>query len=208
MSKALIKVLGAYTNTLPALEDRQPCYVYDENKLYIGTPDGNKIIGDVELILPLVNKGDILVHNGSDLIRLPISDNGSILTCDNENENGVKWQAPTEPTEPTEIDLNFKIKSITNTTYTLLLDDVNSIIQCDNVSDISVTIPTFANVAFPIGCGISFMQANTGQVIIQGDVGVTILSSDDVYKTRVQNSVISITKLSDNIWLLAGDKDA
>src|SRR3990167_29494 len=42
---------------------------------------------------PLTTKGDLVVHNGTDSIRLPVGTNGQILEADSTQAAGVKWAA-------------------------------------------------------------------------------------------------------------------
>lgn len=43
--------------------------------------------------LPTTTKGDLIVHNGSANVRLPIGTNGQVLTADSVQPTGVKWAA-------------------------------------------------------------------------------------------------------------------
>ncbi len=62
----------------------------------------------------------------------------------------------------------------TGTTYTLALSDASKIITLDNTSAITLTIPTNAAVAFPVGTVIVVRQANSGTVTITASSGVTL----------------------------------
>jgi len=42
---------------------------------------------------PLTTKGDVLVHNGTDSIRLPVGTDTWVLTADSTQASGVKWAA-------------------------------------------------------------------------------------------------------------------
>lgn len=46
---------------------------------------------NVTSALPLTTKGDVLVHNGSSLIRVGVGTNDQILTADSTQSAGVKW---------------------------------------------------------------------------------------------------------------------
>ena len=45
--------------------------------------------------LPLTTKGDIVVFNGNEAIRLAIGNNGQVLTVDSNEAAGLKWANPT-----------------------------------------------------------------------------------------------------------------
>jgi hypothetical protein len=48
-------------------------------------------------------------------------------------------------------------------------------------------------------------QIGTGQAVISGCAGVTVLSASSKCKTSSTNSIVSIIKTSDNEYLLGGD---
>ena len=68
------------------------------------------------------------------------------------------------------------INAQTGTTYTLVLTDNSKLITLSNAGAITLTIPTNATVAFPIGCQIDLVQLGAGAVTVAGVSGVTINS--------------------------------
>ena len=64
------------------------------------------------------------------------------------------------------------INSQTGTTYTLVLSDI--IVEMNNASANTLTIPTNASVAFPIGVTITVLQYGAGATTVTGDTGVTV----------------------------------
>jgi len=93
----------------------------------------------------------------------------------------------------------------TGTTYTLALTDANNtVVALSNTSAITVTIPTFATVALPVGSQIQLNQINTGQVTISPASGVT-LNGTPGYKLRAQWSFATLICTATNVWLLVGD---
>ena len=44
---------------------------------------------------PLTTKGDVLVNNGTNSVRLPVGTNNQVLTADSAQASGVKWATPT-----------------------------------------------------------------------------------------------------------------
>ena len=97
-----------------------------------------------------------------------------------------------------------KINAQTGTTYTLVLLDDGKIVTCDNAAAITVTIPTNASVAFPIGTEIEIWQLGVGTVTVSPDGGVTLrarLGSN----TAGQYAMTRIVKQAENVWYMTGD---
>jgi hypothetical protein len=90
--------------------------------------------------------------------------------------------------------------------HTLTLDNSYYMVEIDSSSAETVTIPLNGVVAFPIGTVIYVYQMGTGQVTIDGAVGVTLRSSNAEYKTNGQYSVIVLRKRLTNEWVMWGDK--
>jgi hypothetical protein len=100
--------------------------------------------------------------------------------------------------------LNVSLNAQTGTTYTPVLADNNKIVTLDNVDPITLTVPTNASVAYPVGAEINLYNKGVGQVSIVGDTGVTVYSSSGS-KLRVQYSLATVIKLDTNTWVLIGD---
>lgn len=93
----------------------------------------------------------------------------------------------------------------TGTTYTLVATDAGDVVTLTNGSAITVTVPTNASVAFPIGTQITLAQMGAGKVTVAGAVGVTVYSSDSFLSLRTQYSSGTLIKTATNTWLLIGD---
>jgi hypothetical protein len=89
--------------------------------------------------------------------------------------------------------------------YTLVLTDKGKLIERTNAGAQSVTIPTNASVAFPIGTMILIEQTGAGQVTFTPAVGVTMNAADASTKTRTQWVVATLIKKATNTWTLSGD---
>ena len=98
------------------------------------------------------------------------------------------------------------INAQTGTTYTLVLADAGKLVTLDNTSAITLTVPTNASVAFPIGTVIDICRKNTGTVTLSSSA--TINSADGDMKLRVRYSCATLTKIGTDEWLLAGDISA
>jgi hypothetical protein len=97
---------------------------------------------------------------------------------------------------------------IAGTSYTLQLSDNNSVIEMNNASANTITIPLNSSVAFPIGSNIDIVQTGAGQTTITPAEGVTIRSSNSETKLTGQYSGATIYKRGTNEWVLFGDLSA
>lgn len=97
------------------------------------------------------------------------------------------------------------INAQTGTTYTLVAADAGKLVTLTNGSAITLTVPTNASVAFPVGTVIALAQLGAGLVSIAGASGVTINGTtpgaDDL---TGQWGTASLTKLATDTWLLSG----
>lgn len=92
--------------------------------------------------------------------------------------------------------------------YTLSsLSERDSMIEVNSTSGTTITIPTNAAVAFPIGASIDISQISSGQVTIAGDSGVTVNATPGL-KLRTQWSTATLFKRGIDSWLVYGDLTA
>lgn len=89
--------------------------------------------------------------------------------------------------------------------YTLAIGEASKLITMDSTSNITLTIPTNATVAFPIGTVVSVVRLNTGKVNIAGSGGVTVNSADGDLYLRSRYSAVTLTKMATDTWLVTGD---
>ena len=92
--------------------------------------------------------------------------------------------------------------------YTLVLGDQCRIIQTDNASANTVTVPTDASVNFPVGTEIAVIQYGTGQTTIVASSGVTIRSRNSYTKIADRYTGVTLVKLGVNDWYLIGNLTA
>lgn len=88
--------------------------------------------------------------------------------------------------------------------YTLVLSDQSKIIEINNASANTLTIPPNSTAAFPIGTYILFIQTGAGQTTITPGAGVTINSTPGL-KLRTQWSAATIIKRGTDTWVVSGD---
>lgn len=94
--------------------------------------------------------------------------------------------------------------SVQASSYTLVLADAGTVIEMNSSSAITLTIPSNASVAFPVGTVIEVMQVGSGTVNIVAAGGVTIKSPASL-TTRTQWSSIGLRKRFTDTWILSGD---
>ena len=88
--------------------------------------------------------------------------------------------------------------------YTLILSDKDKIVEVSSGSSNTITIPTNANVAFPIGSQVIVLQTGTGQTTLAGDSGVTVNATPGL-NLRSQWSAATLIKRSTDTWVAIGD---
>jgi hypothetical protein len=150
-------------------------------------------------------KGDTIAGTGSGTFAtLPVGANNTILTADSTQTTGVKWSSTI--TAPT---IAYNINAQTSA-YTTVLADAAAIITASSGSAFTVSIPTNASVAYPVGSSITIIQTGVGQVTIAAVTsGTTTLNSTGATsatpKLRAQNSSATCIKVATDTWQVVGD---
>lgn len=91
------------------------------------------------------------------------------------------------------------------TARTLSLGDKNSVVEFTSGSAITLTVPTNAAVALPIGCFVEVHQAGAGTVTVTPSGGVTLQSRDTLRSGAGQYAVLGLRKVAADVWRLYGD---
>lgn len=92
--------------------------------------------------------------------------------------------------------------------YTLdTIDHQDNVVEMNSTSGMTFTIPTDANLSWPIGASMDVIQTNTGQITIAGDSGVTVNATPGL-TTREQWSSATLMKRAANTWIVYGDLQA
>ena len=99
------------------------------------------------------------------------------------------------------------INSQTGTSYTLALTDQTDIIQMNNSSANTLTIPLNSSVNLPVGTTVTVIQTGTGQTTIAGAGGVTVNGTPGL-KLRAQWSSATLVERAENTWVVIGDLSA
>ena len=91
--------------------------------------------------------------------------------------------------------------------YTAVLADRDKLVEVSSASGVTLTIPTNADVAYPVGTSFDILQTGAGQVTIAGAAGVTVNATPGL-KLRTQWSSATIFKRAENTWVVYGDLSA
>lgn len=101
----------------------------------------------------------------------------------------------------------FTLNDQTGTTYTpVLTDQYQVLVTRSNASASTLTIPTNASVAFPVGTVITVLNKGAGAVTISGAGGVTVLSAGATAASPVLNQYKScaLMQVAANTWYVVG----
>jgi hypothetical protein len=91
--------------------------------------------------------------------------------------------------------------------YTTALTDRDKLVEVSSATGVTLTIPTNATVAYPVGTSIDILQTGAGQVTIAGADGVTVNATPGL-KLRTQWSSATMFKRAENTWVVFGDLSA
>jgi len=89
-------------------------------------------------------------------------------------------------------------ENIQTANYTLALTDQSIAVAMNNTGSVTVTVPTEASVAFPVGAQIQISRINTGRVTLAAAGGVTLTKTGDLGA----NETIVIRKRATNSWIV------
>jgi hypothetical protein len=92
--------------------------------------------------------------------------------------------------------------------YTLVATDVGTLVEINMASANTLTVPTNASVAYPIGAQINLLQTGAGQVTVAGVSGAVTVNGTPGLKLRAQWSAATLIKRGTDTWVLVGDLSA
>ena len=158
-------------------------------------------------------KGSLLSASAASTVSLlTVGANGTVLTANSGTATGLEWSTPSVTATNT-VTLTGKtltapvISLATNAqtaSYSLVLSDASKIVEVSVGSANTLTIPTNASQAFPIGTQILILQTNTGQTTLTAASGVTVNGSPGL-KLRSQWSSATLVKRATDTWVAIGD---
>jgi hypothetical protein len=105
--------------------------------------------------------------------------------------------------------LGFAVSTITTNrqtaSYTLVLSDANKLVEMNVATANTLTVPTNASVAFPIGTQILISQYGAGACTVTAASGVTLRSESAKLKTNGQYSGATLVKIATDEWYVFGN---
>ena len=96
----------------------------------------------------------------------------------------------------------------TGASYTLVLADGGKLVEMNNASANTLTVPPNSSVALPVGTQILVVQTGAGQTTLAAGSGVTVNSKDGNLKLSAQWSAATLIKRATDAWVAIGDLSA
>ena len=93
----------------------------------------------------------------------------------------------------------------TGTSYTLVLSDAGKVVERNNASANTITIPPNSSVAFPVGAMVLIRQVGAGPTTIAAGSGVTIRSRGSALALAGQWAEATVMKRATDEWVASGD---
>ena len=156
--------------------------------------------------LPVANGGTgVTTSTGSGNVVLSTSPTLVTPTLGAASATSIAFSDGTQSKEG--VPSRTSINGQTGTSYTVVLGDRDSLVELSNTGAITLTIPTNATAAFPVGTSIDILQTNSGQVTVAGASGVTVNATPGL-KLRAQWSSATLFKRATDTWVVMGDLSA
>lgn len=184
-------------------------------------------------LAPTTTKGDVIVHNGTDNIRLAKGTDAYFLKANSATASGLEWVAGTatesvagvlqiadltetfagtdDATIVTPLKLRqwgqgqYKAVQVAST-KTVDYTDIGQYIYNTGSSGYTVTTPTSADITYPIGARIDFAQTGTGTITFAAGSGVTISGASGMVLR--QYKAVTLVRISSTSWHLIGGATA
>jgi uncharacterized membrane protein len=142
-------------------------------------------------------------------VAIPTPANGTVVFVRQDNSGNSINQIQYYSTSTSKWISYYDAQLTTKTAnYVLALNDSGKTVNMNSSSAVTVTVPTNATVAFPIGTTITILQTGTGETSFVEASGVTIRSKNSYKKINTQYSGAQLVNLETDIWILIGDLKA
>lgn len=119
------------------------------------------------------------------------------------NETSDRWEFTNDGTYYQTIYMD-TVTNAQTAAYTLALADNGKMVEMNVASGNALTVPSNANVAFPVGTTITILQTGAGQTTLTPQSGVTINATPGL-KLRTQWASATLIKRATDTWVALGD---
>lgn len=100
-------------------------------------------------------------------------------------------------------------KTVSTTTYTLLVTDQNLALIFTNVAGCTVTIPAASVTTFPVGWSVELRQANTGAITVGVGAGnLTPITRMGTLVSAGKGAILGLANYGTDQWWLSGPTTA
>ena len=143
----------------------------------------------------------------------PTENAGVEVLRGNASTVAVRWNETSDLWELTEDGTNYDVisKSVQfnqqTASYTLVRADRSKLVEINNASATTLTVPADNSVNFPVGTEVRVLQTGAGQITLTAAAGVTINATPGL-KLRAQWSSANLVKRAANTWVALGDLSA
>ena len=136
---------------------------------------------------------------------------GDYLTTATASSTYAPLASPTFTGTATAGGINAPIHSVntqTGTSYTLVLGDANGLVDTDNASANTVTVPPNSSVTFPVGTQVLVVQQGAGQTTIVAGSGVSLRAKDGLKLAGGSYAGATLVKRATDDWYVIGSLEA
>lgn len=201
-----------WTSANPTLASGEWGFETDTNKTKIG--DGSTAWNSLAYATGSVSISNVtgLGSGVATFLATPSSSNLAAAVSDETGSGALVFGTSPTLGTPTLNDpkINLAFDAQTGTTYTTVLNDNGQVVTMNNASANTLSIPTNASVAYPIGTQINVLQIGAGQTTIQAVTSgtTTILSTAGTAaapKIRARYGMATCIKAGTDLWYVVGD---
>ena len=119
------------------------------------------------------------------------------------NETSDRWEFTNDGTYYQTVYMD-TVTNAQTAAYTLALADNGKMVEMNVASGNALTVPSNANVAFPVGTTLTILQTGAGQTTLTPQSGVTINATPGL-KLRTQWASATLIKRASDTWVALGD---
>jgi hypothetical protein len=167
---------------------------------------GQSLVTDGSGTLSFATTGATITDNtadsGTNYVILGTATTGN-LTAARVSSTKLTFQPSTGTLTISALQVNGKANSlrpenVQTASYTMQLTDAGGVINMNNSTTATLTVPTNASVAFPIGTVIWVYRQGAGTVTLQGNAGVTLTATG----TMAASEELYLRKRDTNNWVV------